>query len=168
MNQIAPSRRRPAVGNGHARSNASAARNEPVRAQARQLDQIFKSLARKVLVDDDPAGELPLRQFRLCIALLDRPRSMSHLSRELGVSQSAITQLADRLEAAGMVTRAAGRDRRVRSLQLTSRARKMLRLREEGQVARVAAILERMSAEARGALLASMQALRDACYEDEQ
>jgi DNA-binding MarR family transcriptional regulator len=166
MNQIAPTRRRAsAAGNGRGASRSFTAKRESVHAQARELDRVFKSLARKVLTDD-PAAELPLRQLRVCLALLERPGSMSHLSRELGVSQSAITQIADRLEAAGLVARTpAGRDRRVRSLQLTPRARRMLRAREECHVKRVAVILERMSPEARCALLTSMRALRDACYE---
>jgi DNA-binding MarR family transcriptional regulator len=144
------------------------ANDASVSSQARELDGIFKSLARAVLIDD-PAAELPLRQLRVCIALLEGPRAMSQLSRELGVSQSAITQIADRLEAARMVTRVlAGGDRRVRSLQLTARAKKMLRMREESHLQRVAAILQRMPAESRGALINSMQALRDACCENGQ
>jgi DNA-binding MarR family transcriptional regulator len=127
------------------------------------LDAIFKALARRVLVDDNPAAELPLRQFRICMALFDEPRSMTQLSRELGVSQSAITQIADRLQSSGMVTRLPdGGDRRVRSLQLTPRARKMLRLRQERRVERVMDILEGMSAAARVDVLASMTALREA------
>jgi DNA-binding MarR family transcriptional regulator len=168
MNQIAPTRRRslPAR-NGH-RAYPPAASAASVTAQARELDGMFKSLARVVLIDDDPAAELPLKQLRVCLALLEGPRSMSQLSRELGVSQSAITQIADRLEAARMATRVlAGGDRRVRSLQLTARAKKMLRTREEGRVERVAAVLARMSPAARGGLLASMQALRDACDANE-
>jgi DNA-binding MarR family transcriptional regulator len=70
------------------------------------------------------------------------------------------------LEAAGMVARSlAAPDRRVRSLQLTARARKMLRTREESHLARVVAILSRMPADKRGALLDSMQAMREACDE---
>src|SRR5690606_22746282 len=104
-----------------------------VHQQARAVDASFKALARRVLVHDDPASELPLRQFRVCAALFEGSRSMKELSLELGVSQSAVTQLADRLEAAGMVVRgAAGEDRRVRNLELTPRARKLLRRREEG------------------------------------
>jgi DNA-binding MarR family transcriptional regulator len=139
-----------------------------VRTQARELDSVFKSLARRVLIDDDPAAELPFRQLRVCVALLERPRPMSDLSRELGVSQSAITQIADRLEASGMVARTlAAPDRRVRSLQLTARARKMLRQREDKHLERVSVILERMSPEARAALLNSMHLLREACDEEE-
>ena len=139
-----------------------------VRRQARELDNVFKALARKVLVDDDPASELPLRQFRVCVALFDGARSMKELSLQLGVSQSAITQLADRLEAAGMVTRGAvGDDRRVRNLELTDRARKLMRIREERRIQRVMEILARMSPEGRDAVLSSLAALKDAVQSDE-
>jgi DNA-binding MarR family transcriptional regulator len=135
-----------------------------VHEQARQLDSIFKALARKVLVDDDPADEMPLRQLRVCAALFEGSRSMTELSRELGVSQSAITQIADRLQGAGMVTRSpAGDDRRVRSLQLTTRAKNILRLREQRRILRVMEILKAMSADARNGVLAALSALGEAC-----
>ena len=47
------------------------------------------------------AAELPLAQLRVCGVLCDGPRPMSAVSRELGVSLSAMTQIADRLERAG-------------------------------------------------------------------
>ena len=62
---------------------------------------------------------------------------MSVLSRELGVSLSAMTQIADRLERARLVKRQfEGTDRRVRSLQLTSRGQKIMQAREEARVQR--------------------------------
>ena len=92
---------------------------------------------------------------------------MTELSRELRVSQSAITQIADRLEAAKMAARGpVGKDRRVRSLKLTDRAQKMLRLREEGRIERMTNILKRMPADVRKAMLASLAALREAASEE--
>jgi DNA-binding MarR family transcriptional regulator len=137
--------------------------SETIVAQARALDGMFKGFARCVLIDDDPAAELPLRQLRVCAALYDAPRSMSVLSRELGFSLSAMTQIADRLERAGLVTRALDRpDRRVRRLRLTPRARRMLRLREEARIRRVAFVLQTMPDEAREAALSALDALRRA------
>jgi DNA-binding MarR family transcriptional regulator len=141
---------------------------DEVRRQAREMDNVFKALARKVLIDDDPASELPLRQFRVCAALFGGACSMKELSLRLGVSQSAITQLADRLEAAGMVTRGPiGDDRRVRNLELTDRARKLMRIREERRIERVMQILARMSTDGREAVMSSMAALKDAVQSDE-
>ena len=101
-------------------------------AQAQELTSLFLALTRQLLAVDDQAAELPLRQLRLCMLLYDGPRAMSALSRELGVSQSAMTQIADRLERARLVRRSfEGTDRRVRSLQLTPRGQKMMQLREK-------------------------------------
>ncbi len=135
-----------------------------IEAQARDLDASLFAFARQVLSHDDAASDLPLRQLRICIALVDGPRSMSSLSRELNVSLSAMTQIADRLERAGMVERhTEGGDRRVRSLALTARARKMLRTRDEERIRRVVTVLEQMPAETRGEVLSAMAALRDIC-----
>lgn len=163
MNKIAPTGRRSAT-RRPVTVPSIVPRGLAVHEQARQLDSIFKALARKVLVDDDPAAELPLGQLRVCLALFEGSRSMTELSRELGVSQSAITQIADRLQAARMVTRSpTDDDRRVRSLQLTTHAKNILRLREERRIARVMEILQGMSADARQGVLAALAALGEAC-----
>ena len=75
---------------------------------------------------------------------------MSVLSRELGVSHSAMTQLADRLERAELVNRVAqGGDRRVRCLQLTERGEKMMRQHDEIRVRRISKALEYLQPDAR-------------------
>jgi DNA-binding MarR family transcriptional regulator len=165
MNQIAPTRRRPSPAARRPPTAPSPAPHDgDVHEQAQRLDAIFKALARKVLVDADPSDEMPLQQLRVCAALFEGSRSMSELSRELGVSQSAITQIADRLQAAGMVKRLpTDGDRRVRSLRLTTRAKNILRLREDRRIARVREILEAMSADARQDVLAALAALGEAC-----
>jgi len=161
MNQTTEKRRRKA--SFPAPTPPESLPSEGVVHQACALDEMFKAIARHVLVDDDPAAELPLRQLRVCAALYEAPRSMSVLSRELGFSLSAMTQIADRLERAGLVTRGFdGPDRRVRRLRLTPRARRMLRLREEARIHRVANVLETMSPDAREALLSALDALRGA------
>jgi DNA-binding MarR family transcriptional regulator len=112
----------------------------------------------------DPVDDLPLAQLRLCGMLSDGPRPMSVLSRELGVSLSALTQIADRLERARLVKRVAQEnDRRVRCLQLTPRAEKMMRKRREARVLRTLAVLERLVAQQREAVRTSLEILLDAC-----
>jgi len=132
-----------------------------VQTQARELDAILMAFGRQILKENDPVGELPLRQFRVCMMLWAGSRAMSDLSRELGVTLSAMTQIANRLERAGMVTRGfEDTDRRVRQLQLTPRAQRMLRLRQESRVGRIATVLERMEPVARAEALAALDALR--------
>jgi DNA-binding MarR family transcriptional regulator len=158
----------PAAQNGHASRvnlgsgtlNASSA----IHDQARELTSLFVSLTRQLLAVDDIVADLPLRQLRVCALLYDGPRSMSSLSRELGVSLSAMTQIADRLERARLVKRSSeDSDRRVRSLQLTPRGQKVMRLREEARIHRAQVVAERMTAATRTQVISAMTALLSAC-----
>ncbi len=94
--------------------------------EANQIASLLPALMRQLfMLDDDLAADLPLAQLRVCAILRDGPHPMSVLSRELGVSLSAMTQIADRLERAKMVSRVAeDSDRRVRCLQLTQKGEK--------------------------------------------
>jgi DNA-binding MarR family transcriptional regulator len=89
---------------------------------------------------------------------------MSALSRELGVSLSAMTQIADRLERARLVKRVAKKsDRRIRRLRLTARGEKLMRSRDEARVGRIRLVLERLSPAARDDVLATLNMLIRAC-----
>ena len=85
--------------NGTAKNGAM-----PDNQQPRKLISHILALTRQLLAVDDSAADLPLRQLRVCMALHEGPRSMSYLSRELGVSLSAMTQIADRLEHTGLLS----------------------------------------------------------------
>ncbi len=134
-------------------------------AEARSIASLLPALLGQLFAADDHlAVELPLAQLRVCGMLFDGPHPMSVLSRETGVSLSAMTQIADRLERARMVKRVGqGDDRRVRYLQLTPRGKKIMQLREDGRVQRVSAVLERLSPKSRDAVLDALRALIRAC-----
>jgi DNA-binding MarR family transcriptional regulator len=134
-------------------------------AQAKAIDSLLLGLGRHLFsTDDQPAAELPVGQLRVCGILYGGPRPMSALSRELGVSLSAMTQIADRLARARLVSRVPkGTDRRVRCLQLTPRGAKLMRDREDSRVRRVSAALEHLSPEQRKELLAALDTFTDAC-----
>jgi DNA-binding MarR family transcriptional regulator len=159
----------PAVENGHVaktghRVSGFAPGRDTVHEQASEITSLFVSLTRQLLAVDDIVADLPLRQLRVCALLYDGPRSMSSLSRELGVSLSAMTQIADRLERARLVKRLfEGSDRRVRSLQLTPRGQEIMRLREEARIHRAQVVAERMTTAARTRVISAMTALLDAC-----
>lgn len=133
--------------------------------QAEAVAALLLGLARQLFrLDGNPAAELPLAQVRVCGLLYDGPQSMSALARELGVSLSAMTQIADRLERARLVKREAhGSDRRVRWLQLTPRGEKMMRVGEDARVQRVSAVLEQLSAKERRQVLGTLESLMSAC-----
>lgn len=140
--------------------------DEKLIEQAAALTSILPKLMRSIsaLYADDPAMDLPVAQIRVCSILHDGPRTMSVLSRELGISLSATTQIADRLERAGMVERVPeADDRRVKSLQLTSHGNDVMGMRNERRTLRAAEMLERLSTESREAVLDSLGMLLDAC-----
>ena len=89
---------------------------------------------------------------------------MSALSRELGVSLSSLTQIADRLERARLVKRTAAEgDRRVRCLQLTARGAAMMRKRRDARLRHSLAVLEHLSSTERQLVRAAMETLVTAC-----
>jgi DNA-binding MarR family transcriptional regulator len=151
--------------NGHG-SNGNAIAKNPVDADARAMTSLILSLTRRLFAVDDRAADLPLRQLRVCMLLHEGARTMSALSRDLSVSLSAMTQIADRLEKAGIVKRSfEGSDRRVRCLQLTTRGQNMMREREQTRIHRVSAVVETMSEKSRKDVLSAFQVLLDASRE---
>ena len=131
------------------------------------LPRLLRGLSppdRSVPGGKDVIEELPLAQLRLCGALIEGPRAMSALSRELGVSLSALTQIADRLERVRLVKRTAAEDdRRVRCLQLTPRGQRVMQKRRDARLRSSVAVLERLSAPERELVLAAMETLVSAC-----
>lgn len=139
--------------------------NDTLLDQASQLECLLPALMRRLftLEPGHPVTELPLAQLRVCIVLQAGPRTMSALGEELGISVSAITQIADRLERAGFVERVAeADDRRMKRLQLTSHGAGMMGARRERRVRRAAEALDRMPPETRAAVLRALHALLDA------
>jgi DNA-binding MarR family transcriptional regulator len=140
--------------------------DQPANDQARTISALMFRLMRQLAVsdDDDLIAELPLGQLRVCGILHHGPRPMSEISRELRVSHSAMTQIADRLERAELVERVAeGSDRRVRRLQLTPRGREIMERREETRIGRIAAALDELSAKKRKDVSAALETFLGAC-----
>jgi DNA-binding MarR family transcriptional regulator len=134
--------------------------------EARTIARLLPNLMRQLVAGDDHdlAAELPLAQLRVCGILHAGPQSMSAIGRELRVSLSAMTQIADRLERAQLVLRLAGEgDRRVRRLELTPRGQALMRRREEARVERVLRALSDLSPEARENVLTGLRTLIEAC-----
>ena len=133
--------------------------------QARAIAAHLPALMRQLFTfEDDAAEELPLAQLRVCAILLGGPRPMSALSRELAVSLSAMTQIADRLERSRLVQRVAdGTDRRLRCLQLTDRGEEIMRRREAARNRSVLAVLEQLPTQVRRDILSTLELLLKAC-----
>src|SRR5438128_6688935 len=133
--------------------------------QAADLEALLPKLMRRLFTLDPshPANELPVAQLRVCTILQAGPRTVSAISEELGISVSAVTQIADRLERAGFVERVAGQDdRRMKRLQLTLHGAEVMRSRRERRVRGAAAALEQLPPAARAEVLHALHVLLDA------
>jgi DNA-binding MarR family transcriptional regulator len=129
--------------------------------EAKEFNGLLHAILRELAAGSkDPAAELPLAQMRVCKSLSVGPQAISAISRELGVSLSAVTQIADRLERAKLVRRVAREgDRRVRQLQLTDRCQRMMRRHEAERVRRMGAAIAELSPKARKEAAESLKIL---------
>jgi DNA-binding MarR family transcriptional regulator len=133
--------------------------------QAQAIASLLLTVVRHIFsLEDDLVADLPLAQLRVCAILYEKSCSMSELSRELGVSLSAMTQIANRLERAKLVNRVSeGTDRRVRCLELTQRAVKMMNKRENSRIRCVLAVLNNLSAKDCKEMTAALELLSTTC-----
>lgn len=139
--------------------------NETLLEQAAQVEALLPQLMRRLftLHPENPAADLSLAQMRLCSVLQAGPRTLSMVSEELGISVSAITQLADRLERAHIVERVTSvEDRRIKNLQLTPQGAEMMCSRRVLRTRQVAAALEPLSLEAREQILTALRTFLEA------
>jgi DNA-binding MarR family transcriptional regulator len=139
-----------------------------LRGQAFRLEQVWIRLNRALFAvgqpdeESDPMSALPVAQLRLCSLLYyDSPGTMSHLAESLGVTVSAATQMADRLEKTGIVRRsdAPTHDRRIRCLELTSLGERLMRARQDARVKRACKILAYLPPDDRIPLLEMLESL---------
>jgi DNA-binding MarR family transcriptional regulator len=133
--------------------------------QAVQLERLLPRLIRRLfmLPPEHPVNDLPLAQLRVCVILEEGPKPISAISRELDVSVSAATQIADRLEKVGLVERLANaEDRRMRKLQLTAEGGALMQSRRLLRVRRAADALAHIAPEVRETAIHALQTLLEA------
>jgi DNA-binding MarR family transcriptional regulator len=139
--------------------------DDTLQEQAEQLECLLPKLMRRLftLEADHPAMELPLAQLRMSLILYSGPRPITSLSEEMSISVSAATQIADRLERAGMVERVSdNEDRRIKNLRLTTTGAEIMRSRQETRVRRAAETLAGVPEATRKEAVRIIQALLDA------
>ena len=146
-------------------SNETGENKADLQAQAEQLETLLPRLMRRMfaLQPGHLATELPIAQLRVCTILQAGPRTLSVIGDELGISVSATTQIADRLEKVGLVERISGQDdRRTKKLQLSAHGRDMMQSRRETRILRAAAVLEHLPAAQRETVLQAARTLLSA------
>ena len=115
------------------------------------------------LESGDIANELSVAHLRACNALYESPKPISELATELGITNSAATQLADRLQRSGLVERVVSQqDRRVKLLHLTESGIQRIGARRNRRVDRMVLALDKLSEEQREAALTAMRILSEA------
>lgn len=133
-----------------------------VEDQANKLTYLMPEAMRRLftLDIDDPTNDLPIAQLRVCSILREGPKPICSLANDLGITASAATQLADRLERAGIVERIAGEsDRRVKSLHLTAYGDKIMHDRRQYRISHASKVLESLPPKVVLNLVDSLQAL---------
>ena len=149
----------------HVRSNGHALTNGSLHAaETGVVHAALRMIVRQLFGVDDSMLDLPLRQFKVCLALHAESRSMSEIGRELNLSPSAVTQVSDRLERRGLIERVfLDEDRRVRKLRLTKKGQQLVRLREQKQLQRIAEVLESLGNDELRKAIAGLEILARGC-----
>jgi DNA-binding MarR family transcriptional regulator len=132
------------------------------------LESIMPKLMRRLftLEPNHPVAEMPVAQLRVCTMLQGGPRAISSIGEEIGISASAVTQIADRLEKAGLVERIAEPDdRRMKNLELTPYGAHLMNGRREYRIRRVAEALESLDPHEREMILSAFRILLEAAIE---
>ncbi len=136
-----------------------------VRTDAESLERILSAVMRAVhrnLVGD-PLSDLPVAQLRLMRSLGTGDQTPSVLAEQLSTSVSAVTQMANRLEAAGMIEREEDTsDRRVRRLRLSAKGSQLVKCRREHRIQGAEKLLAALSADERHAAIAALEKLASA------
>jgi DNA-binding MarR family transcriptional regulator len=140
--------------------------NEATHELAERLEELLPKVMRALsrTGKSDPLAGQSVAQIRMLRLLFADQRRPSSVSEELGLSLSAVTQMANRLEAAGLVKRVGDRDdRRFRYLQMTKRGRQLMQRRRDQRVLRAAELLQKLPCARQRAVLEALGDLAGAC-----
>src|SRR5579871_3326485 len=139
----------------------TAEENEP------SLKRTFHRVMRAVMFDEPPHPELdslPLAQLRLLwTVFFGANATMKDFSERLGVSQSTVTQLADRLVRRGLIERRPDpADRRVVRLHVSESGAQILEAADGRQRDTFAVLWRLLSDENRGVVMQGLEILAEA------
>jgi DNA-binding MarR family transcriptional regulator len=135
------------------------------RARAAEIESLLPRLTRLLYrtTEDSILADLPLAQMRIVRILYGGSRTVTSLGEELALTPSAVTQLVNRLEDGGWVTRAEdNEDRRVKRLELTDYAVQLMKNRQQRRVNRLEQILARLTEEQQRSLHCNLLLLMEA------
>lgn len=148
-------------------STENSVQENAITEQAELLGNLLPDVIRRLFLvaQTSTSTDLPITQLRVCLLLQAERRTMSAISDEMGVTMSAVTQIADRLEQARMVERISKpEDRRVKLLQLTPFGQEVMQARVQSRVRRLTDVLNVLPPDVRVTLLKNLQLLLEACH----
>ena len=137
-----------------------------VHEEAVHLEAILPRMLRTLFRHEatDPLGHLTVSQLRMMRTLSAQDRSAVELSADLKMTQSAVSQTLQRLEAMGLIERRPdAHDGRVRSVGLSEIGAKLVLERQSLRVSRAEAVLQRMPERHRRELVESLTRLAELC-----
>ena len=127
-----------------------------LRSDAERVEALMPQAMRALYRQDptDPLLDFSVAQLRLLRSLREGPCTASSLGEDLGLSVSAITQMANRLEASGLVGRTDDvADRRTKHLSLTERGQRLLAERRSRRIDQAQQVLARLTVAQRRQLI---------------
>ncbi len=125
----------------------------------RMLGRLFGS-------GDDQLRAMPVSQIRIVRALTERDKTASELCRELDLSPSSLSQMADRLAKAGFLLKEVSpEDKRFRKFALSAYAKEMMTKRREARAKSASIALAALSPAERAMLLELIEKLTFAALE---
>ncbi len=133
-----------------------------LRANAERLEALMPKVMRVLHRHDpdDALAEFSVPQLRMLRILTGAPHTASVVGELLGLSVSAITQMANRLEASGLIARTDDEsDRRIKNLSLTLKGRGIMTRRRELRVTQAEIALAKLPEAARKQLIQSLEQL---------
>jgi len=127
---------------------------------ARELESLLPAVARTLFPAGQPEAiaELTIAQLRVVRLVREGTTSVGALADRLSMTSSAVTQLANRLEASRLVTRVDDEnDRRIKHLRLTEIAEKTMAERADKRVKRAAGVIEKLDENDRESLMSVLK-----------
>ena len=118
--------------------------------RARQLEAMLPKLLRRMFngTETDEFAELSLAQVRILRAVLDSPHTAGEIVELLGYSPSALSQVTQRLVAAGLLVKSKDiHDARIKHLELSDKGRQLMESRREARVQQAELVLSRLDEE---------------------
>lgn len=143
---------------------AAAGHDEIVDSVLRASRALVAVAARSLAAAED---DVTLPQYRVLVLLATRgPQRALDLADHLGVTQSTVTRMCDRLERKGLITRDRPRDnRRVVITTITAAGRQLVDAVTRRRRTEIRSILRRMSSDDRAALAPVLRSFADAAGE---